>query len=269
MVKLSEYVPSDLAVHVPVTLRDPVIGADAQPIPKPDMSRFPVTAKHEDVTFQVPTTSPPQGETLAVAVQVEPPPAPPLPEVPPLATVPPLLLVPPDPPALLLVPPEPPLLPVVPPDLAAELPPDAVVVPPVLLGSGSEDFEHEVVATPTAATMNVNRVLFICESPSKIHRGRAGASVYVHGPQYICSFGPLLVTEIDRACLFLETWDAIHRMAYPRYSTQLPTSAEVVHLCSGSERSIPSGNSTFGTHLTHPCDELRRGSVRRDEEDVG
>jgi hypothetical protein len=38
VVVLSEYVPSVLAVHVPVTWRDPVTDADVQPIPKLDMS---------------------------------------------------------------------------------------------------------------------------------------------------------------------------------------------------------------------------------------
>ena len=33
VVVLSEYVPSELAVHVPVTWREPVTGADGQPAP--------------------------------------------------------------------------------------------------------------------------------------------------------------------------------------------------------------------------------------------
>ncbi len=35
---LSEYVPSELAVNVPVTWRDPVTGADGQPAPINDRS---------------------------------------------------------------------------------------------------------------------------------------------------------------------------------------------------------------------------------------
>jgi hypothetical protein len=38
VVVLSEYVPSDLAVHFPVTLREPVTAADVQPIPSTEMS---------------------------------------------------------------------------------------------------------------------------------------------------------------------------------------------------------------------------------------
>jgi hypothetical protein len=38
VVVLSEYVPLALPVHVPVTWRDPVTGADVQPIPTTDMS---------------------------------------------------------------------------------------------------------------------------------------------------------------------------------------------------------------------------------------
>jgi hypothetical protein len=92
VVVLSKYVPSDLAVHVPVTWRDPVTDADAHPRDNTDISSCPVTFRQDEVTVQVPTTSPPQGTTL---VQ-EAPPAPPL-GLPPVPTVPPLAFVPPVP----------------------------------------------------------------------------------------------------------------------------------------------------------------------------
>ena len=75
----SEYVPSALAVHVPVTWRDPVTGADGQPAPTSDRSSAPATFRHDDVTVQVPTTLPPQGVTLE---QDAPPPLPPGPVAP-------------------------------------------------------------------------------------------------------------------------------------------------------------------------------------------
>jgi hypothetical protein len=81
----SEYVPSALAVHVPVTERSPVTGADGQPAPTSERSRLPVTFKQDEATFQVPMRSPPHAVTLE-----QEPPAPPLPERPPVALVPPL-----------------------------------------------------------------------------------------------------------------------------------------------------------------------------------
>ena len=90
VVVLSEYVPSELAVHVPVTWREPVTGADGHPAPTDAKSRSPVTLRHDDVTVQDPTTSPPHGATLEQA-----PAAPPLPERPPVATAPPLPELPP------------------------------------------------------------------------------------------------------------------------------------------------------------------------------
>jgi hypothetical protein len=61
VVVLSEYVPSALAVHVPVTCMDPVTGADAQPAPNNAKSRAPVTFRQDAVTAQVPVMSPPHG----------------------------------------------------------------------------------------------------------------------------------------------------------------------------------------------------------------
>jgi hypothetical protein len=63
VVVLSEYVPPDFAVHVPVTWRDPVTDAE-QFRPIPDRSSEPDTFRHDDVAFQVPTTLPPQAITL-------------------------------------------------------------------------------------------------------------------------------------------------------------------------------------------------------------
>ena len=88
-------------------------GADGQPAPASDRSSSPVTFIHDDVTVQVPTTSPPQGSTLEHAaasggwlVLV----LPPLPREPPFPVEPALVLPP------LRVPPPLPELPPVPPD---------------------------------------------------------------------------------------------------------------------------------------------------------
>ena len=81
----SENVPSALAVHIPVTERSPVTGADGQPAPTSERSRLPVTFKQDDATVQVPMRSPPHAVTLE-----QEPPAPPLPARPPVALVPPL-----------------------------------------------------------------------------------------------------------------------------------------------------------------------------------
>ena len=94
VVVLSVNVPPELAVHVPVVWRDPVTGTVAQPISSSDTSMSPDNARHDDVTFQVPTTLPPQGVTLE---QVAPPPP-----------LPPELELPPDPdPPPAVTPPEP------------------------------------------------------------------------------------------------------------------------------------------------------------------
>jgi hypothetical protein len=94
VIVLSEDVPSALAVHVPVTWRDPVTGAEGHPAPTNDRSKVPVTLRHDDITAQVPTTLPPQGVTL----EQDPPVAPP-PELPAVLPPAPLLEVPAAPPA--------------------------------------------------------------------------------------------------------------------------------------------------------------------------
>src|SRR5690349_24862599 len=55
----STYVRLALAVSVPVTVSEPVTGAVGQPAPATDRSSAPETVRHEEVTFHVPTTSPP------------------------------------------------------------------------------------------------------------------------------------------------------------------------------------------------------------------
>jgi hypothetical protein len=62
----SVYVPSALAVQVPVTWSDPVTGADEHPDanPKFDKSSIPETLRHDDATFQLATTFPPQVPAL-------------------------------------------------------------------------------------------------------------------------------------------------------------------------------------------------------------
>jgi hypothetical protein len=101
----SVYAPPDLAVHFPVTCKDAVTVPLVQAKPAFLLgSNGPDVVRHDEVTFQVPSTSPPQGVTL-----VHEPPAPPLPVLPPLAVDPPLAVLPPlavDPP-LAVLPPEP------------------------------------------------------------------------------------------------------------------------------------------------------------------
>jgi hypothetical protein len=60
----SEKVPSALPVQVPVTVSEPVTGADVQLRPAVDGSSEPDTARHEDEAFHVPTTLPPQADTF-------------------------------------------------------------------------------------------------------------------------------------------------------------------------------------------------------------
>jgi hypothetical protein len=130
VVVLSEYVPSELAVHVPVTCKEPVTGALAQPAPTSVRSRLPLTWRHDDVTFQVPTTLPPQLVTLEHDA-----PAPPAPtpfELPPV----------PDTPVL--------------PGLVPELPPvPTVSVPPLPVEPNTplELEEHAPEITPTASAI--------------------------------------------------------------------------------------------------------------------
>jgi hypothetical protein len=63
-----------LATNVPLTWRDPVTGAEAQPNPFDERSIEPDTARQDDDTAQLPTTLPPQGVTSehdAAAVPLE------------------------------------------------------------------------------------------------------------------------------------------------------------------------------------------------------
>jgi len=87
---LSMYVPSALAVKVPVVVSVPVTGTLGQPRLKYEPSRSPVKAKQEDEeTVQVPTTEPPHEATSG---QVGPaPPVPPVPVPVPLPPEPPLV----------------------------------------------------------------------------------------------------------------------------------------------------------------------------------
>ena len=67
-------------------------GAEGQPAPTSERSRVPLTFRHDDVTVQVPTRSPPQAVTFEHDV-----PAPPVPGLPPAPTAPPLPDFPPVP----------------------------------------------------------------------------------------------------------------------------------------------------------------------------
>ena len=74
-----------MAMNDPVVVSDPTTGTVGQPRLASDTSISPDSLRHEEVTFQTPVTSPPQGES---PVQVGP--APPL-----LAPPPPTLELPP------------------------------------------------------------------------------------------------------------------------------------------------------------------------------
>ena len=65
---LSVYVPSALAVQVPLTCSVPVTGAVGQPAPTSERSRLPLTFRHDDVTVQAPTRFPPQAVTFGQEV---------------------------------------------------------------------------------------------------------------------------------------------------------------------------------------------------------
>src|SRR5262249_36965452 len=86
----SVYVPLALAVHVPLTSSEPEIVTFMHvrgSRPTSEMSRAPLSVRHDDATFQVPTTLPPQADTF---VHDDPPvPVLPPPEVPPVFPVPP------------------------------------------------------------------------------------------------------------------------------------------------------------------------------------
>jgi hypothetical protein len=110
-----------------------VIGTVGQPNESKVTSQSPVTFKHDDVTFQVPTKLPPQVAPLVQLVGgVVPPPFPPLAGAPPLPVVPPLLTPPEPPPEL------PPLL-VVPPPPVPPAPPLAF---PPLAGIAAPPFDE-------------------------------------------------------------------------------------------------------------------------------
>jgi len=89
----SVYVPFAFAVHVPVTVSEPEIDALLQvrgSRPTSEMSRAPLIARHDDITFQVPTTLPPHGDPFGQD-------GPPVPAVPVVPAVPlPVLPPPPD-----------------------------------------------------------------------------------------------------------------------------------------------------------------------------
>src|SRR5690606_8626506 len=61
---LSVYVPSSLSTRVPVVSSEPVAGTVAQANEARKTSMPPSMARHDDATFQVPTTFPPQADTL-------------------------------------------------------------------------------------------------------------------------------------------------------------------------------------------------------------
>src|SRR5580765_1949314 len=81
---LSVYVPLALAVQVPVTCSDPVTGTVLHPRLASMTSMSPDSARHDDVTVQVPTTEPPQAVPPGQFGG-----APPAPVVPPVALAPP------------------------------------------------------------------------------------------------------------------------------------------------------------------------------------
>src|SRR5947207_2635512 len=98
----SVYVPSDFAVQVPVTWRDPLIDTFWQVAgerPAAVVSRLLLLmSRQEELTFQVPTTLPPQAETFVHAWELPPEPLePPLCELPPEPFDPPLCELPPEP----------------------------------------------------------------------------------------------------------------------------------------------------------------------------
>ena len=87
---LSTYVPSLLAVQVPVTWRDPLTGTVLQPKLARVTSMSPVSDRHDDVTSQVPTTDPPQAVPPGQLVDPLVPPVPPVAVDPPEPGLPPV-----------------------------------------------------------------------------------------------------------------------------------------------------------------------------------
>ena len=185
VVVLSVYVPSELAVHVPVTSRDPLIGTDPQAIPISETFNCPVTLRQDEVAFQVPTMSPPQAETLVHADVLACSEAPPLPELAPTPGDPPLPVAPPP-----VFPP----LPVAPP---CALAPPLLFVPPV-----DPETELLVVQPETQSDAAIkarvkNRTLLVIieDQPFCRHetlRGWGGD----HSTHFVCTSPTSLVKEI-------------------------------------------------------------------------
>jgi hypothetical protein len=122
VVVLSVNVPSALATKLPVVCREPFTGTVLQPRLVRVTSMSPDNFRQDDVTFQVPTTLPPQGDTL---VQFSEPP-----ELPPVLMEPPLLVV------------EPPVL----------VEPPVAVEPPLELGPDAESLPQLGPAAVAAST---------------------------------------------------------------------------------------------------------------------
>lgn len=125
-VVLSENVPFALAVQVPVTCSEPVTGAESHSKPNDLKSNWPSTLRHDDVTFQVPTKSPPHGvrtgHESGVVVGLPPVAAPPIPLTAPVFA-PPAVNAPPVEVSVLTMADEPPVA------VVAESPPVAAVPP--------------------------------------------------------------------------------------------------------------------------------------------
>src|SRR6185436_19144299 len=88
VVVASMYVPFAFAVHVPLTCSEPEIDAVLHvrgSRPTSEVSSAPLNVTHDDVTFQVPTTLPPQGDPFGQD-------GPPVPALPPAPLVPAPLL---------------------------------------------------------------------------------------------------------------------------------------------------------------------------------
>ena len=89
---LSVKVPSALALKLPVVVSEPTTGTLGQPRLERDTSMSPDNLRHDELTFQVPSTLPPQGDS-ALQLEAAPPaplvlPPPATLELPPLAGAP-------------------------------------------------------------------------------------------------------------------------------------------------------------------------------------
>jgi hypothetical protein len=175
VVVASVYVPSDLAVHVPVTWRDPVTGTVGQPRLDNVMSMSPDKVRHEDVTVQVPTTSPPQDSPLGQLLV-----APPLPLLPPVAREPPLPVLPP-------VAREPPLAVLPPVALEPPLPAPPLELPP-LPGAPPLEPELELELEPVQPLVTIVKAK-VTEPTSPIIAFR------MEPRRKHCEFGRILVTD--------------------------------------------------------------------------